>query len=853
MKYHKNWIRSQTEDPLKDILSIVPSKVSSSFSSSLSSSPTSLNGFTKDSNTNMNPSTISSTIHNNNGLYPTPNTSTSSATTASVVSHYSHEAAYYEHDFNNPNAILNNINLRHKQHAFYHGNGNGNRDNNPKTLQGDKVQVPQPPIAQISSFFQPSITPSPSSFSSENNDNSNLSNSVANADPSSSYQHHFLHNQTQTANNHDNHMQSAAYEALMIYKAEMTQQFNQVQSELRENSQEERIVRHHIAYNANSNNTKKNNPTDPDPVTDDVNKNSNRSNNPYPLANYGCTANTTAATNNAATTAVIPNNVNSSTTVSLPSNPNLTSSSSNSTSTSKRGSSALDALALACEAAEKSIEIDGSSSSKSNSTTTSRFINNHYTTTNFDKSKFFGKFVSPCSILTDVSDMTNYYLQQQQQQQQLQQHPNTNGSYRNVMEPSLSSSLSSSSSSTITEQQLLQLQFLSQQHELEQQQQQQQLQQTQEPIKKRQKITDHPAHPKNHNLKVPYRITRNKKNKLPLKALKQQQQEQQQQQQPNSNAITKHNNQSKRKPTASRMKSNRNLQLPTYDLEVELALLRSNTHPHLYQNGAANEHQHQHQLVVGSGAGVGVGADDDVTSHPNPNHFAECLVKPDALGNSSQSLLSEPLAPMGTKHSDDVPFDLTVRKNWSDQVTINDVLCGRGGLTNNHPGNVFFRSLVRNRQEAYLFASKRDKAFVAHGIVDVIRTLKPPGRFLKKDRKVDVWVEIGNKKAREKTSQALREKAPELMELLQKEFDVGYDQVDSGGGSCVSSSNEEKTSTSTTKGKRKRSKLNNNEKRQKDAIMKKKDTINTTSVPHLQYPHSPEQHHHQQHRSHIEE
>merc|ERR1712150_36222 len=31
--------------------------------------------------------------------------------------------------------------------------------------------------------------------------------------------------------------------------------------------------------------------------------------------------------------------------------------------------------------------------------------------------------------------------------------------------------------------------------------------------------------------------------------------------------------------------------------------------------------------------------------------------------------------------------------------------------------------------------------------------------------------EIGNKKAREKTSQALREKAPELMEMLQKDFE----------------------------------------------------------------------------------
>jgi len=104
-------------------------------------------------------------------------------------------------------------------------------------------------------------------------------------------------------------------------------------------------------------------------------------------------------------------------------------------------------------------------------------------------------------------------------------------------------------------------------------------------------------------------------------------------------------------------------------------------------------------------------------------------------------------------------------------ISINDVLCGRGGLTNHHPGNIFFRKLVRQYQESYLRATKRDKAGVAKGIVDTIRKLQPPGRFLKKGpRDVSangVWVEIGDRKAREKTSQALRERAPELREELE--------------------------------------------------------------------------------------
>jgi hypothetical protein len=98
--------------------------------------------------------------------------------------------------------------------------------------------------------------------------------------------------------------------------------------------------------------------------------------------------------------------------------------------------------------------------------------------------------------------------------------------------------------------------------------------------------------------------------------------------------------------------------------------------------------------------------------------------------------------------------------------TVSDVLCGRGGLTNNAPGNVFFRRLVRIKQESYLLATKREKAGVAREIVDMVRALDPPGKFLKKDSN-GVWVEIGDRKAREKTSQALREGAPELRQGLQ--------------------------------------------------------------------------------------
>lgn len=86
-----------------------------------------------------------------------------------------------------------------------------------------------------------------------------------------------------------------------------------------------------------------------------------------------------------------------------------------------------------------------------------------------------------------------------------------------------------------------------------------------------------------------------------------------------------------------------------------------------------------------------------------------------------------------------------------------DVLCGRGGATNNHVGNRCFRQLVACNQSHYLLAKKRDKKLIARSIVDNIR--KRGGRFLKREVKSgsDHWVDVGDKKASEKTSQALRE------------------------------------------------------------------------------------------------
>ncbi|KAL3761641.1 hypothetical protein ACHAWU_000128 [Discostella pseudostelligera] len=96
--------------------------------------------------------------------------------------------------------------------------------------------------------------------------------------------------------------------------------------------------------------------------------------------------------------------------------------------------------------------------------------------------------------------------------------------------------------------------------------------------------------------------------------------------------------------------------------------------------------------------------------------------------------------------------------------SVNDVLCGRGGGTNVHPGNRRFRDLVNANRRAYLKAKKNDKPTISRSIVRGIRQMN--GRFLKKDEKKDLWFEIGDDCAREKTSQALRQRAPEMRKIL---------------------------------------------------------------------------------------
>lgn len=126
---------------------------------------------------------------------------------------------------------------------------------------------------------------------------------------------------------------------------------------------------------------------------------------------------------------------------------------------------------------------------------------------------------------------------------------------------------------------------------------------------------------------------------------------------------------------------------------------------------------------------------------------------------------------------------------------VNDVMCGRGGGTNNHIGNIRFRQLVNGHKLRYLAATKSEKPMVSREVVTIWRGLQPPGRFLMQEKgqsgNTGRWYDIGDKKAREKASQCLRERTPEVMPFVKKlELQLKLQQEEDGGLALIQKSDE---------------------------------------------------------------
>jgi len=101
--------------------------------------------------------------------------------------------------------------------------------------------------------------------------------------------------------------------------------------------------------------------------------------------------------------------------------------------------------------------------------------------------------------------------------------------------------------------------------------------------------------------------------------------------------------------------------------------------------------------------------------------------------------------------------------------TNNDVLCNKGGYTNTWPGNIFYRSLVKSNYFKYKTTKRDNKLLISHSIVQEVRSLNPPGRFLQLDEITGLNWDIGDDAARSKTSQCFRDVNMNSAEMKESE------------------------------------------------------------------------------------
>jgi len=99
----------------------------------------------------------------------------------------------------------------------------------------------------------------------------------------------------------------------------------------------------------------------------------------------------------------------------------------------------------------------------------------------------------------------------------------------------------------------------------------------------------------------------------------------------------------------------------------------------------------------------------------------------------------------------------------------NDVMTGRGGGTNSHPGNIKFRRIVEDKKSTYQASSTKEKTDLTKEVVADWRALDPPGRFLERNSETGLWDDIGDSLARVKCSQLFRGKKSEKRKATEVE------------------------------------------------------------------------------------
>mmetsp|Transcript_5060 Transcript_5060/g.7671 ORF Transcript_5060/g.7671 Transcript_5060/m.7671 type:complete len:313 (-) Transcript_5060:169-1107(-) len=136
-------------------------------------------------------------------------------------------------------------------------------------------------------------------------------------------------------------------------------------------------------------------------------------------------------------------------------------------------------------------------------------------------------------------------------------------------------------------------------------------------------------------------------------------------------------------------------------------------------------------------------------SIPDPENQTSAAIAPSkqiAKSKKKQRRRSKPKKPV------EVPA-------FVDRICDKDILCGRGGKSNHHPGNIKYREIIYGYRAQYRsLTEKDDKTGLSHVIVAKVK--REGCRFVKFDDTKKKWYIASDKIARRKTAQALREKDP---------------------------------------------------------------------------------------------
>lgn len=93
-------------------------------------------------------------------------------------------------------------------------------------------------------------------------------------------------------------------------------------------------------------------------------------------------------------------------------------------------------------------------------------------------------------------------------------------------------------------------------------------------------------------------------------------------------------------------------------------------------------------------------------------------------------------------------------------------------MSNHHPGNEWYRRLIRSNRPLYRACPKHTKLLVSKAIVQAVE--QQGGRFLEHDKKSGLWYVVPYKRAVDKTSQGLRERDRENEDDDGREMDPAH-------------------------------------------------------------------------------